>query len=153
MKKLALIFLFCVGFAFTNNSQNQEKEIENVLDKLIRAYNEQNGAKIISLIKDDPSVRLIQAGATYKREQFNKITSEPDSKPLGTTESKWINKSIRIIDSKSAVVLGEMHTLYKPKDMEAIEVKSINTIILEKIKGKWSIVSMHTSHLTENRKF
>ncbi len=155
MKKLALIFLFCTGFAFTNNSQyhKQEKEIENVLDELISAYNEQNGAKIISLINDDPSVRLIQDGAAYKREHFNSITQEAGNKPHDTSESKWINKSIRVIDSKSVVVLGEMHTLYKPKDMDQFEVKSINTIILEKIKGKWSIVTMHTSHLTEKRNF
>jgi ketosteroid isomerase-like protein len=130
------------------SSVKSEKEIDAVLEKLNMAYQEMDGAKITSFLLKDSLFTSISQGIMYTYEDYEKIKPQ-DFHPL----SRWTKKDIHVFNSKSAVANCNLSSQMKDPDGNPFEVTTIETIVFKKEKGKWLIVVLHSSNITENRNF
>ena len=179
MKSLAINFILLLGTYHASIGQSSSKienEIDDVIEKLNLAYKELDGAKISSFFIDDDSFKSISQGFTATREDFEIISpaffaSQTNKEKKFTTKNdynkwalqslttyffpstSWTNKDIHVFNSKSAVAVCTLSSKSKNDDGELYEIKSIETIVLKKVKRKWLIVTMHSSPLRENRTF
>jgi hypothetical protein len=155
MKIATLMILAFLNFAHLSNAQNSsiEKEIDTVMEKLIEAYDDYDGAKIQSLIAEDPFVKVIHSGIIDRPVNYNSILPKSKDENKFTSAFNLTYKNIRIADDKSVVVLCMLHSTVTPEVGAPFHIKTINTIVLEKVKGKWLIVTMHSSPFKESRNF
>lgn len=155
MKKYIIILPLFISFIHISFAQNKqaEKEVESVLEQLMQAYNAYDGAAIKSIMHDDSFARVIQIGTIYTPDYYYSITPEMASKQKFTRVNRWENKTVRVVDDQSAVALCEIISTTTLEGQEPFESKTVNTIVMEKAKGKWGIITMHISELTEKRNF
>lgn len=155
MKRYILILPLFISLIHTSFAQNKnaEQEVDSVLEQLMQAYNAYDGAAIKSLMHDDSFARVIQIGTIYTPDYYYSITPEMASKQKFTRVNRWENKSVRVLDDQSAVALCEIISTTTLEGQEPFKSKTVNTIVMEKTNGKWSIITMHISEVTENRNF
>lgn len=155
MKKYIVILPLLICLIHNTFAQNMksEKEVDAFLDNLMQAYNAYDGETIKSLMTDDAFAIVIQEGMVYKPDLYDQFTLEMADKQKFTRVNHWENKSYRIVDDQSAVALCEIISTTTIEDQEPFQTRSINTVVFEKINGKWKIITMHTSSKTNNRNF
>jgi ketosteroid isomerase-like protein len=140
MKKLFLLFaLFTVCF----NVFSQKKE--DILQVMARQQNNWNGGDIEKFMEDylkSDELQFIGSKGIVKGWQATKeryLKSYPDRATMG--QLKFDILEVDFHSKKTAWVLGKWY-LTRP---EKGDVGGYFTLIFKKVKGKWLIVSDHTS--------
>jgi ketosteroid isomerase-like protein len=140
MKKLFLLFaLFTVCF----NVFSQKKE--DILQVMARQQNNWNGGDIEKFMEDylkSDELQFIGSKGIVKGWQATKeryLKSYPDRATMG--QLKFDILEVDFHSKKIAWVLGKWY-LTRP---EKGDVGGYFTLIFKKVKGKWLIVSDHTS--------
>jgi len=146
---ILLQFLSAVTFA---NNPTPEMEIDDILDQLVLAYNDLDEKKIKSLIKDDEFTKIIHEGIIYS-DLYADINNEKVAEQNMKITYAWNDKDIRIVDGISAVAVCEMLATTTQKDKKPFQTRTVDTIVLEKVKGKWLIITMHSSGKRTDRNF
>lgn len=155
MKKLSIILIVILSSIYSSYGQtaNLEKEIDQALDKFAGAYNEYDGSKIISMMVKDSFFVWLHDGHLESLDDLKKITPEMVSQYNNPPTNKWIEKNIKIFNSKSAVASCKLLTSFHDNDENTAELKYIYTIVFEKKKGDWLIATIHSSALKDVRNF
>jgi hypothetical protein len=145
MKKLAIIVsMFLVAassFAGSKLSQKEKAEITTMLNKQVEAWN--NGDLDTFMDTYWHSEKLVFVGSrgpTYGWQATldNYKKGYPDKKTMGHLEFKIFD--ISKIDKKTIFVIGRFELT-----RETGELNGHFTLIIQKIKGQWLIISDHSS--------
>lgn len=132
---------FLTPFAENKISKKEKKEVTNLLNQQIEAWNngdiEQfmetywNSEKLVFVGSRGPTYGWQATLANYKK-------GYPDKAAMGKLDFKILK--ISKIDKKSIFVIGRFE-LTREKD----DLAGHFTLLMQKIKGKWLIVSDHSS--------
>jgi hypothetical protein len=134
--------------------ENGEKEkVEGVLNELIQAYNTFNNEKLEKLLTNDTFSKTVQEGIIYSPGELLNIVAQEDANRKYLIVNELENSTIRIVDNKSAVALCEILVKTSPNDQKPFQTRTVINIVLEKVKGKWLIVTMHASGKRNNKNF
>lgn len=151
MKKIKTIALFILLFAgyfsFAQNSVKTEinysdiQEIEKILDMQTKAWNEGDIEKFMEGYWNSDSLSFVGKSGVTKGwkatlERYKK--TYPDKAAMGKLTFTLISKEK--LGVENYLVIGKWH-LRREKD----EVGGHFSLIWKKIKGKWYIISDHTS--------
>ena len=145
MKKLTLLFLFAfltaACFASEPLKKEQQEKILALLDKQVDAWNEGNLEKFMETYwKNEQLVFVGSRGPTYgwqaTLESYKR--GYPDKKAMG--KLKFDILDISKIDKHSVFVIGRFDL-----DRESGNLAGHFTLVIQKIKGEWKIISDHSS--------
>lgn len=144
MKHLIVFILLVCGFFVHANEQLKSKEKEeilSILDKQIEAWNNGNLEKFMDTYwKSDKLVFVGSRGPTYGWQATldNYKKGYPDKTAMGKLNFKVLD--ISKIDRNSVFLIGRFELTREIGDLAGHF-----TIIIQKINGKWVIVSDHSS--------
>ncbi|MEN8117593.1 MAG: nuclear transport factor 2 family protein [Bacteroidota bacterium] len=138
------ILLAAVSFsALANNkiSKKEKSQVISLLDKQIEAWNQGNLEKFMETYwKSEKLVFVGSRGPTYGWQATldNYKKGYPDKAAMGKLEFKILD--IYKIDTKTVFVIGRFELA-----READNLAGHFTLVLQKIEGKWLIISDHSS--------
>ena len=145
MRKLiiATIILFTGFTAFTQPSisKKENAEIEKLLQKQIEAWNEGNLEKFMETYWKSETLTFVGSrGPTYGWQATldNYQKGYPDKKTMGYLNFKILD--ISKIDKNSIFVIGRFELT-----REVGDVAGHFTLVIQKKKGEWRIISDHSS--------
>ena len=145
MKKLTFIvsiFLITASsFAGNKPSPKEKAEITTLLNKQVEAWNAGDIEKFMDTYWHSEKLVFIGSrGPTYGWQATldNYKKGYPDKKTMGNLEFKIFD--ISKIDKKTIFVIGRFELT-----REAGELNGHFTLIIQKIKGQWLIISDHSS--------
>ena len=158
MKKLFIIITVFLSISHASCAQisKTEKEIDEVLNEFVSAYNEFDGAKINSFMVNDSFFLWLQEGIVVSKDDLDKITPAEIQYNKSTFKSfkyEWIEKEVKTFNSKSAVAICKLLHIWHDNNEKRVGIKWIYTIVLEKKKGDWLIATIQSSALKEVRNF
>jgi len=145
MKKLTLLFLaafLTITLVAKEHLKKAEQEkILILLDKQVEAWNEGNLEKFMETYwKSEQLVFVGSRGPTYgwqaTLESYKR--GYPDKKAMG--KLKFDILDISKIDKHSVFVIGRFDL-----DRESGDLAGHFTLVIQKIKGEWKIISDHSS--------
>ena len=140
MSKVFLIFV-ALSLSFSVRAQNKA-EITVILDNQVKYWNAGDIENFMEDYWKSPELKFIgKNGVTQGWEQTKAryYKSYPDRATMGTL--KFDIKDVDFLNKKTAWVLGKWH-LTRP---EKGDIEGHFTLIFKKIKGRWLIVSDHSS--------
>ena len=145
MRKLTFIvsiFLITASsFAGNKLSPKEKAEITTLLNKQVEAWNAGDIEKFMNTYWHSEKLVFIGSrGPTYGWQATldNYKKGYPDKKTMGSLEFKIFD--ISKIDKKTIFVIGRFELT-----REAGELNGHFTLIIQKIKGQWLIISDHSS--------
>jgi len=145
MKTLFIAVLFFCNFFFSEAnpkiSERDKTEITTLLNKQVEAWNEGDIEKFMETYwHSDRLVFVGSHGPTYGWQATldNYKKGYPDKKTMGSLTFKIFD--ISKIDKKSVFVIGRFELT-----REAGELNGHFTLVIQKIKGQWLIISDHSS--------
>lgn len=136
-----IVLFTCSAFAREQLSEVQKQTILNLFDKQIEAWNEGNLEKFMDTYwKSDKLIFIGSRGPSYGWQAAldNYKKGYPDKETMGHLGFKILE--ISKIDKKSVFVVGKFQVTRKSGDL-----KGHFSLVVQKIKGKWLIVSDHSS--------
>ena len=137
-----IVTLFCFTMkAETGISQKEKDQIQSLIDKQVVAWNEGNLEKFMETYwKSDKLVFVGSRGPTYGWQATldNYKKGYPDKTAMGKLELKILE--ISKIDRKTVFVIGRFELTREIGDLAGHF-----TLNIQKINGKWLIVSDHSS--------
>lgn len=142
-KALTLLILFTlplINYAGNHPEEKVKKEIRALLNKQVEAWNEGNLEKFMETYWHSEKLVFVGAnGPTYGWEQTiaNYKKGYPDKASMGTLQFKELD--ISKIDKKTALAVGRFEV-----KLDDGEFNGYFTIVTQKIKGRWLIVSDHS---------
>lgn len=145
MKKTIIVGLFCLLLAMQHVVAQSSKEREEVLKVLSRQNTNWNKGDIKAFMEDywhsDSLMFIGKQGVIYgwkaTLERYNK--SYPDLATMG--KLKFDIQKTEFHSATTCWVLGKFH-LTRPEKGDA---EGYFTLVMKKIRGRWLIVSDHTS--------
>ena len=145
MKTLFIAVLFFCNFFFSEAnpkiSERDKTEITTLLNKQVEAWNEGDIEKFMETYwHSDRLVFVGSNGPTYGWQATldNYKKSYPDKKTMGSLKFKIFD--ISKIDKKSVFVIGRFELT-----REVGELNGHFTLVIQKVKGQWLIISDHSS--------
>jgi hypothetical protein len=137
---LVLMF-FSVSLAETKISPKERSEINSLLTKQVEAWNEGNLEKFMQTYWNSEKLIFVGSrGPTYgwqaTLESYKK--GYPDKAAMG--QLKFTILDISKIDKKTVYVIGKFHLT-----REIGNLSGHFTLVIQKIKNEWLIVSDHSS--------
>lgn len=145
---MRIIFMFIILAFISLNMQAEnpikEKEVKKVtdlLDKQVKSWNKGNIEKFMDTYwKSDDLIFVGSKGVTYgwRLTLKNYKKSYPNKKAMG--HLRFDNLDIRKIDKKTIFVVGRFFLTRSYDNMEGHY-----TLVIQKKRGKWLIVSDHSS--------
>ncbi len=139
-----VLLIFCLvhpAFAGEKISEKDKNEIEALLKKQVDAWNDGNIEKFMDTYwHSDKLVFVGSHGPTYGWQATldNYKKGYPDKKAMGHLDFKIFN--ISKIDKNTAFVIGRFEL-----KRDAGEMNGYFTLVIQKIKGRWLIISDHSS--------
>jgi hypothetical protein len=143
MKRI-LVFIFFVIYyfqGFTETKFAEKQNILNLLDKQVEAWNEGNLEKFMETYWNSEKLVFVGSrGPTYGWQETLSSYKKgyPDKVAMGKLNFKILK--ISKIDKKTVFVIGRFDL-----KREIGNVSGFFTLNIQKIKGKWLIVSDHSS--------
>ena len=144
--RLVIISLLIVMFStpsFSGNkiSEKNKSKILGLIDKQVVAWNEGNLEKFMeTYLKSDKLIFVGSRGPSYgwqaALENYKK--GYPDKRAMGKLELKILN--ISKIDKRTVFVIGRFEL-----SREIGDLAGHFTLVVQKMKGEWLIVSDHSS--------
>jgi uncharacterized protein (TIGR02246 family) len=139
-----LVFACFVAFGSTAANKISEKDklqIEDLLDKQVQAWNKGNLEKFMQTYWN--SEKLVFVGSRGPSYGWNATLENykkgyPDKAAMG--ELKFDILDISKIDRKTVFVIGKFEVTREKGDL-----KGHFTLVIQKIKGQWLIISDHSS--------
>ncbi|WP_319503546.1 nuclear transport factor 2 family protein [uncultured Draconibacterium sp.] len=137
-----MILLFAIsGFAQEKLTKSEKQHILSLLDKQAEAWKEGNLEKFMETYwKSNKLVFMGSRGPTYgwqaTLDSYKK--GYPDKKAMGHLEFKVLD--INKIDTKTVFLIGRFELTREIGDLAGHF-----TLVIQKIDGKWVIVSDHSS--------
>jgi len=136
---LSLLFLPSVAQQII--SENEKHEIENLLEKQVEAWNEGNLEKFMETYWNSEKLSFVGSrGPTYgwqaTLDSYKK--GYPDKAAMGIL--KFTILDISKIDNKTIYVIGKFEL-----KRDAGDLSGHFTLVIQKIKNEWLIVSDHSS--------
>jgi hypothetical protein len=140
---VTVILALCtlVNFAENKLGEKDKSQIMGILDKQVEAWNEGNLEKFMETYrKSEKLVFVGSRGPTYGWQATldNYKKGYPDKAAMGKLEFTILD--ISKIDSKTVFVIGRFELTRKVGDLAGHF-----TLLIQKIKGNWVIVSDHSS--------
>lgn len=144
--RLFYTVFFIALFAFNTTaenklSKNEEHKILSILDRQIEAWNEGNLEKFMGTYwKSEKLVFVGSRGPTYGWQATldNYKKGYPDKATMGNLAFKILEVSK--IDSKTVFVIGRFELTREIGDLAGHF-----TLVIQKINGRWLIISDHSS--------
>jgi len=133
--------------------QKHVREIDQTIDDFVQAMNNFDGKAIKSFFVKDDFSKQIDQGHVIKYESYDSLKFEITQQNPHMPYFDVKDKKIRITDKNSGIVLCYLQSFHSSEDRDTWQYESICTIVLEKIKGRWLISTMHSSYITKNRNF
>ena len=142
MKKLLLLLLPFYCFVLNAQSNDNKKQIIDILDRQTKAWNDGNVVNFMDGYWESDSLMYIgKSGVTYgyksTLERYQK--NYPDKSTMGTLKFDIIK--VDFISEDACFVVGKWHLTRPVKG----NVEGHYTLIWRKIKGNWVIVADHSS--------
>lgn len=135
------IFISVTIVAENNIGEKEKSHILNLLDKQVAAWNNGNLEKFMEIYwKSEKLVFVGSRGPTYGWQATftNYKKGYPDKAAMGNLEFKILN--ISKIDKKTIFAIGRFELTREMGDLAGHF-----TLVIQKINGKWLIVSDHSS--------
>ena len=138
---ILVLMLFTISFAETKISEKERSEINGLLDKQVQAWNEGNLEKFMQTYWNSEKLSFVGSrGPTYgwqaTLESYKK--GYPDKAAKGML--KFTILDISKIDRKTVYVIGKFDLT-----REIGNLSGHFTLVIQKIKNEWLIVSDHSS--------
>jgi hypothetical protein len=142
MKKLLLLLISFYCFGANAQTNDDKKQILNILDRQTKAWNEGNVIEFMNGYWESDSLMYIgKSGVTYgfksTLERYKK--NYPDKSTMGMLKFDIIK--VNFISSEACFVVGKWH-LTRP---EKGDVGGHYTLLWRKMNGNWVIVADHSS--------
>ena len=138
---LLILWITIPVFAEGKLSEKYRNKIETLLNKQVEAWNDGDIEKFMETYwHSDKLVFVGSSGPTYGWQATldNYKKGYPDKKTMGSLEFKIFD--ISKIDKKTAFVIGRFELT-----RDAGELNGHFTLVIQKIKGQWLIISDHSS--------
>ena len=142
MKKLLLLLLAISSFQVNAQTNEDKKQILNILDRQTKAWNEGKVDEfMIGYWESDSLMYIGKSGVTYgyKPTLASYKKNYPDKSAMGTLKFDIIK--VNFIGKDACFVVGKWH-LSRP---EKGDIGGHYTLLWRKMKGNWVIVSDHSS--------
>jgi len=138
---ILILMLFSTSLAGNKISEKEKSAINDLLDKQVQAWNEGNLEKFMqTYLKSDKLSFVGSRGPTYgwqaTLESYKK--GYPDKAAMGNL--KFTIHDISKIDRKTVYVIGKFELT---RDIG--NLRGHFTLVIQKIKNEWLIVSDHSS--------
>lgn len=138
---ILVAMLFVTSFAGTKISEKEKSEISGILDKQVQAWNEGNLEKFMQTYWNSEQLSFVGSrGPTYgwqaTLDSYKK--GYPDKAAMGNL--KFTILEISKIDKKTVYVIGKFDLT-----REMGNLSGHFTLVIQKIKNEWLIVSDHSS--------
>jgi len=138
---ILVAMLFVTSFAGTKISEKEKREISGLLDKQVQAWNEGNLEKFMQTYWNSEKLSFVGSrGPTYgwqaTLDSYKK--GYPDKAAMG--KLKFTILEISRIDKKTVYVIGKFDLT-----REMGNLSGHFTLVIQKIKNEWLIVSDHSS--------
>ncbi|HSO84910.1 MAG TPA: nuclear transport factor 2 family protein [Draconibacterium sp.] len=138
---ILVLVLFTVSFAGTKISAKEKSEINSLLDKQVQAWNEGNLEKFMQTYWNSEQLSFVGSrGPTYgwqaTLDRYKK--TYPDKASMGNL--KFTILELSKIDRKTFYVIGKFELT-----REMGNLSGHFTLVIQKIKNEWLIVSDHSS--------
>ena len=136
-----VLVLISVSFAETKINANERSEINGLLDKQVQSWNEGNLEKFMQTYWNSEKLSFVGSrGPTYgwqaTLESYKK--GYPDKAAMG--KLKFTILELSKIDRKTVYVIGKFDL-----SREMGNLSGHFTLVIQKIKNEWLIVSDHSS--------
>lgn len=142
MKKLLLLLIAISCFQVNAQTNEDKKQILNILDRQTKAWNEGKVDEfMIGYWESDSLMYIGKSGVTYgyKSTLASYKKNYPDKSAMGTLKFDIIK--VNFIGKDTCFVVGKWH-LSRP---EKGDIDGHYTLLWRKMKGNWVIVSDHSS--------
>lgn len=138
---LLILVLFSTSVAETKISEKEKSEINSLLVKQVQAWNEGNLEKFMQTYRNSEKLSFVGSrGPTYgwqaTLDSYKK--GYPDKAAMGNL--KFTILDISKIDRKTVYVIGRFELT-----RDAGNLNGHFTLVIQKIKNEWLIVSDHSS--------
>lgn len=138
---IILSLFFISGFAQDKITTSEKEHILSLIDKQVEAWNEGNLEKFMETYwKSDKLVFMGSRGPTYgwqaTLDSYKK--GYPDKAAMGHLELKILD--LNKIDTKTVFLIGRFELTREIGDLAGHF-----TLVIQKIDGKWVIISDHSS--------
>ena len=133
--------LFFTSLAEIKISEKEKAEINHLLDKQVVAWNEGNLEKFMETYWKSEKLSFVGSrGPTYGWQSTldNYKKGYPNKQAMGKLNFTILN--ISKIDNKTVLVIGKFDLARKIGDLSGHY-----TLVVQKIKGEWLIISDHSS--------
>lgn len=142
MKKFLLLLISFYSFVLNAQTSADKKQILDILDRQTKAWNEGKVVEFMNGYWESDSLMYIgKSGVTYgynaTLEKYKK--NYPDKSTMGILKFDIIK--VDFISRDACFIVGKWH-LTRPKKGD---VGGHYTLLWRKMKGKWVIVSDHSS--------